>query len=305
MTRSLRSIGISLAVVAACSVTGVALADADPAASPSASSAPSPDLRPELIEGLLEQDHRLQFGEVEGQPAVFSSGNEAGEIDLPATERYIVDVIQHADIVWTNWFLQNGFAEPWVGYEIIAPDEMYFSSCNLGGVKVFGSAFPNAFYCSFDDNGTDKGMIVFPVETMAKMWSGNIFEQQVSDVKRVGDFAAAMMVAHEFGHHIQDELTEQSGIAAPAQPNSELIADCLSGIWAYSVALDRYLEEGDLEEAINALEVIGDNRGSHGTGAERQNAYLIGYSGSVDNPLGGTPANCIRAFWPAASSLTG
>jgi predicted metalloprotease len=80
----------------------------------------------------------------------------------------------------------------------------------------------------------------------------------------------------------------------------ELIADCLSGVWAYAVFLDGYLEPGDVDEALQAVAAIGDadvTIASHGTGAQRQNAWLIGYQGSMANPVPGTPANCITAYW--------
>lgn len=116
-----------------------------------------------------------------------------------------------------------------------------------------------------------------------------------------GDFAAAYVVAHEIGHHVQDELgvlgkanqiRQQVG---QAQGNEisvriELQADCLSGIWARS-AQQKFgtIERGDFEEAINAAKQIGDdtlqrNAGrypmpesfTHGTSAQRAEWFQRG-----------------------------
>lgn len=116
-----------------------------------------------------------------------------------------------------------------------------------------------------------------------------------------GDFAAAYVVAHEIGHHVQDEL----GILAKAneirqqvsqeESNAisvriELQADCLSGIWAREAAQTLgTIERGDLEEAVNAARQIGDdtlqrNAGqrpmphtfTHGTSEQRSRWFMIG-----------------------------
>lgn len=116
-----------------------------------------------------------------------------------------------------------------------------------------------------------------------------------------GDFAAAYVVAHEIGHHIQNEL----GILAEAtrirqqvsqeESNAisvriELQADCLSGIWAREAAQSLgTVERGDLEEAVNAARQIGDdtlqrNAGqrpmphtfTHGTSEQRSRWFMIG-----------------------------
>lgn len=122
-----------------------------------------------------------------------------------------------------------------------------------------------------------------------------------------GDFAAAYVVAHEVGHHVQDELgilakaTEIRQQSSEADSNAisvmvELQADCLAGVWARH-AQEKFgsLEQGDIEEAINAAEQIGDdtlqrNAGqrpmpdsfTHGTSAQRQRWLSEGYeSGSI------------------------
>jgi len=86
-----------------------------------------------------------------------------------------------------------------------------------------------------------------------------------------GDFAAAYVVAHEIGHHVQDELgiLAQAGAlrqgVSEAESNAisvqvELQADCLSGIWAREAQRTLgTIEPGDLEEAVTAARQIGDD----------------------------------------------
>jgi len=87
-----------------------------------------------------------------------------------------------------------------------------------------------------------------------------------------GDFAQAYVIAHEIGHHVQNLLgvadkvrgTQQRVSEAQANDLSvrmELQADCLAGIWAHHANRSRQiLEEGDVEEALNAASQIGDDR---------------------------------------------
>ncbi len=87
-----------------------------------------------------------------------------------------------------------------------------------------------------------------------------------------GDFAQAYVVAHEIGHHVQNllgiagKVHDLRGRVSEAQGNRlsvmmELQADCFSGVWAHHADRSRQiLEEGDVEEALNAASAIGDDR---------------------------------------------
>ncbi len=87
-----------------------------------------------------------------------------------------------------------------------------------------------------------------------------------------GDFAQAYVVAHEVGHHVQTLLGISQQVQAAKQRVSqvqgnqlsvrqELQADCLAGVWAHHGQKERQiLEEGDVEEALNAASSIGDDR---------------------------------------------
>ncbi|WP_286975385.1 neutral zinc metallopeptidase, partial [Pseudomonas sp.] len=128
----------------------------------------------------------------------------------------------------------------------------------------------------------------------------NELEQRFS---AAGDFAQAYVIAHEVGHHVQTLLGVSAKVDAARQRGQkmegdngllvrqELQADCLAGVWANSAQrrLD-WLEDGDLEEALNAANAIGDDRlqkqtrgqvvpdsFTHGTSAQRMRWFKAGF----------------------------
>jgi uncharacterized protein len=122
-----------------------------------------------------------------------------------------------------------------------------------------------------------------------------------------GDFAQAYVIAHEIGHHVQNQLGIMSQVdqlrarASRTQANAisvrlELQADCFAGIWAHHAQRSRQvLEQGDLEEALNAAAAIGDDRlqkqsqgivvpesFTHGSSAQRVSWFKRGFdSGQI------------------------
>ncbi|MCU7960013.1 MAG: neutral zinc metallopeptidase [gamma proteobacterium symbiont of Bathyaustriella thionipta] len=90
--------------------------------------------------------------------------------------------------------------------------------------------------------------------------------------KAPGDFAQAYVIAHEVGHHVQhllgisDKVHKARRNLSSTQANSlsvklELQADCLAGVWANHTDKERHiLQQGDVEEALNAASAIGDDR---------------------------------------------
>ncbi len=122
-----------------------------------------------------------------------------------------------------------------------------------------------------------------------------------------GDFAQAYVIAHEVGHHVQNQLgitgkvDGMRGRVSPQQMNAlsvrvELQADCFAGIWAHHSQKGKgWLERGDIDEAMNAAAQIGDDmlqrktQGTvvpesftHGSSQQRQDWFRRGFeSGSV------------------------
>ncbi len=122
-----------------------------------------------------------------------------------------------------------------------------------------------------------------------------------------GDFAQAYVIAHEVGHHVQNllgisaKMDQMRGRVSPTEYNAlsvrlELQADCFAGVWAnHAQAARQLLEQGDVEEAMNAAAKIGDDAlqragggvvlpdsFTHGTSAQRQRWFDNGLkNGSV------------------------
>lgn len=136
----------------------------------------------------------------------------------------------------------------------------------------------------------------------------SFFDEMARRFRAPGDFAQAYVIAHEVGHHVQNQLgilgevqQRQRQLSRPDANNLsvrvELMADCLAGVWAHHAnAQWRVLEEGDIEEALNAASAIGDDRlqkqaqgrvvpdsFTHGTSAQRMRWFKRGLdTGAMD-----------------------
>jgi predicted metalloprotease len=100
----------------------------------------------------------------------------------------------------------------------------------------------------------------------------SFFEDLKNRFRAPGDFAQAYVIAHEVGHHVQnllgiaDKVDSLRSRVGEKEGNRlsvmlELQADCLAGVWAYHADRSRrILEQGDIEEALNAASAIGDDR---------------------------------------------
>jgi predicted metalloprotease len=117
-------------------------------------------------------------------------------------------------------------------------------------------------------------------------------------------FSEAYVIAHEIGHHVQDELgilprvmQQQQAASSQTEGNAlqvrvELQADCLAGVWANrSQQKHKFLDEGDLDQALQTATAIGDDRlqkemqgyvvpdsFTHGTSAQRKRWFLNGFN---------------------------
>jgi len=117
-----------------------------------------------------------------------------------------------------------------------------------------------------------------------------------------GDVAEAYVIAHEVGHHVQNEL----GTLARSQQSNELAisvelqADCFAGIWAYSLKGQGIFERNEFNEAIDAAEAVGDDRiqekvqgrvnpesWTHGSSDDRKKWLQVGYD--TGDPAACTP----------------
>ena len=99
----------------------------------------------------------------------------------------------------------------------------------------------------------------------------SFYDDMKSKLGAGGDFAQGYVIAHEVGHHVQKLLGIEPNVrkmqqnASEAEVNRlsvrmELQADCFAGVWGHNMQKQGILEAGDLEEALNAAEAIGDDR---------------------------------------------
>jgi uncharacterized protein len=116
-----------------------------------------------------------------------------------------------------------------------------------------------------------------------------------------GDVAQAYVIAHEVGHHVQNQLGLSDKYRLlqarnPSQENEvsvrqELQADCFAGMWAKTVSERKLLEPGEIGEALDAAQAVGDDRiqkkatgttnpetWTHGSSAQRKEWFVTGYN---------------------------
>jgi predicted metalloprotease len=99
----------------------------------------------------------------------------------------------------------------------------------------------------------------------------SFYDEMKSKLGAAGDFAQGYVIAHEVGHHVQKLLGIEPKVRQLQQNASqvevnrlsvkmELQADCFAGVWGRSMQQQGVMEEGDLQEGLNAAEAIGDDR---------------------------------------------
>lgn len=136
----------------------------------------------------------------------------------------------------------------------------------------------------------------------------SFYQELKQNFKAPGDFAFAYVIAHEVGHHVQNQLgiTKQvmdlRGRLSEKEFNQymvrlELQADYLAGVWAHYVERANLLEKGDIQEALNAASAVGDDRiqseawgyvvpdkFTHGTSEQRSRWFNKGLvSGNIED----------------------
>ena len=184
------------------------------------------------------------------QTGVDTSAPPAQEAGAPDEMRTFVSrVLASTERTWGEIFEQNGRR-----YE--SPKLVLFTG-GIDSACGFAQTAAGPFYCPED----------------RKVYIDLDFYRELRDrFQAPGDFAQAYVIAHEVGHHVQNLLgtlgkahaAESRAGRADANAISvrvELQADCLAGVWAATANRERkILEEGDVEEGLNAAAQIGDDR---------------------------------------------
>src|ERR671932_841328 len=235
-----------------------------------------------------------------GDPSVIWDQQEAPSdrprTEAPQTQRSAADdrmvnfvsvVLGDTEDTWKSLFRQRGatYVEP----KLVLFSGAVNSACGSARAAV------GPFYCPRDQ----------------KLYIDLSFYQDLQNRYHApGDFAQAYVIAHEVGHHVQNLMGISDKVQALQQRSDrvqanqlsvrlELQADCFAGIWANHANRSRHiLEEGDIEEALNAASSIGDDRlqrqakgyvvpaaFTHGSSAQRVRWFKRGIQS-------GDPAQC-------------
>lgn len=190
-------------------------------------------------------------------------------------------VLAETESVWSKIFSEHGarYKEP----SLVIFRNSVSSKCGFASSQV------GPFYCPADE----------------KVYLDlSFFDELASKHKAGGDFAQAYVIAHEIGHHVQNitgtlgkihnlkakskDLSKQNAL----QVKVELQADCYAGIWAHYMQKYQILDDGDIEEALNAASAIGDDtlqkkyQGhvvpdsfTHGSSKQRMQWFKKGFEG--------------------------
>ncbi|MHB0842413.1 KPN_02809 family neutral zinc metallopeptidase [Stutzerimonas nitrititolerans] len=243
-----------------------------------------------VVIGLLSGQDPLQIlGQLANQ-----TGSVSTQQDSPAANgddpqvAFVQSILGDTEDTWRALFQQSGA-------QYRDPTLVLFR----GGVRSacgFASSAVGPFYCPGDQQ------VYLDLQ---------FFDEMASRFEVAGDFAQAYVIAHEVGHHVQTLLGVSQQMQAARQRGAqmegdngllvrqELQADCFAGVWAYHAQQRHdWLEEGDLEDALNAANAIGDDRlqqqsqgrivpdaFTHGTSAQRVKWFRTG----LDS---GEPARC-------------
>lgn len=225
-------------------------------------------------------------------PAEQAAGQPVGQPADDAMKQFVAVVLADNEDVWGKLFPRY-FQSRYVPPTLVLFTGQVNSACG------FASAAVGPFYCPLDK----------------KVYIDLAFYEDLKDrFGAPGDFAQAYVIAHEIGHHVQNQLGISDKVQALRERLSkrdantlsvrmELQADFLAGVWAHHVA--RYagiVDEEDIREAVNAAAAIGDDRiqkqsqgyvvpdaFTHGSSEQRVRWFLAGLKS-------GNPTLMERAF---------
>jgi predicted metalloprotease len=238
---------------------------------------------PRVVVGI---DEVLNNPQIQQRGPSQPTGQPMGKQGAPTDDlgRFVASTLAQTEDVWRQVFSAAGRR-----YE--EPRLVMFSGITRSACGTAQSAM-GPFYCPID----------------RRVYLDTSFFRDLRDRFRApGDFAAAYVIAHEIGHHVQNltgilpQVQQRRQAVSPAESNAlsvrtELQADCLAGVWAHHADSKlKTLEPGDIEKALAAASAIGDDRMqrqsqgmvvpesfTHGSSRQRMNWFMRGVkSGSM------------------------
>lgn len=214
-------------------------------------------------------------------------GNQSGQVETPyvetAEEQELAEfasvVLAETEDVWNELFSDE------LGKQYQYPSLVLYSGAVQSACGAADSSV-GPFYCPGDQ----------------KVYLDLSFYTELKErFQAPGDFAMAYVIAHEVGHHVQkqlgiiDQVYSKRNRISETEFNKllvkmELQADYLAGVWAHYAARSNLLDEGDIEEALHAASMIGDDRiqkdtwgyvvpdsFTHGSSEQRSSWFMKGY----------------------------
>lgn len=217
-------------------------------------------------------------------PAASNQSKVVNQKEDDRSARFVSAVLAQTEDIWTELFRKYNAT-----YQ--EPKLVLFRGSTRSGCG-FASAQTGPFYCPADKK------IYLDL---------SFFDELAKRHDPPGDFAQAYVIAHEVGHHVQNlvgtlnkvqEAKQSFGNTKKSnalQVKVELQADCYAGLWAhYSKKNFNSLEEGDIQEALNAASAIGDDtlqkkaQGyvvpdafTHGSSAQRMKWFKKGFNSTT------------------------
>ncbi|HKT30382.1 KPN_02809 family neutral zinc metallopeptidase [Dyella sp.] len=213
-----------------------------------------------------------------GQPNSYAPTSQPAQVD-PQQKEFVSRVLGSTEKTWTDIFAGMGrtYADP----KLVLFTGGVNTACGAASTAV------GPFYCPGDQK------VYLDLD---------FFRELQTRFHSSGDFARAYVIAHEVGHHVQDQLgifaktsqLQRQGAAMQGATGlsvrQELQADCFAGVWANRTQQRlQWLQPGDVESALNAASQIGDDtlqreaRGTvvpdsftHGTSAQRVKWFKTG-----------------------------
>lgn len=237
-----------------------------------------------VVIGLLMGQDPLQIlGNVLTQSmgsSQMAAPQTSGPVASAEEKEFVSAILGDTEDTWSQIFAAQGAQYP-------APKLVLFKG-SVNSACGMASSAVGPFYC--------------PADQRVYLDTG-FFDELANRFKAAGDFAQAYVIAHEVGHHIQTitGITGQVNKARQQGKNvegatgllvrQELQADCFAGVWAHHAQKRHaWMEAGDLEEALNAAHVIGDDNlqkktqgrvvpdsFTHGTSEQRSRWFREGF----------------------------
>ncbi|KOC92375.1 neutral zinc metallopeptidase [Winslowiella iniecta] len=221
-----------------------------------------------------------------GEPATQQSSQQHVSPKDDEAAKFTSVIFATTEDTWQKLFQQMG--KKWQSPTLVMYRNQTSTACGTGQSAM------GPFYCPADQ----------------KVYIDlSFYDEMKNKLGADGDFAQGYVVAHEVGHHVQKLLGIEGRVrqmqqnASQTQVNQlsvkmELQADCFAGVWGHYMQQEQVLEPGDLQEALNAAEAIGDDRlqqqsqgrvvpdsFTHGTSEQRYSWFKRGFDS-------GDPGQC-------------